>query len=343
VTVAPLGEVAIHPLREAPASVVPRNESRLSAEITAPVRDIGADVGQTVARGAVLARLDDTDYRLAVDRARAQHDAAASRLKLAERQLERARELQKNNFLSPEALNQRETEVASLKADMRVIDTEITAARRQLDKTMIRAPYDAVVRTRDAQVGELAVPGALLFVLTEIGASEVSARIAAEQAEWLPQMREPVFEAGGRSVPVRLLRVSPITDPESRTRETRLAFATANDGRNGSAANGSAANGSAANGSAANGAASGAAEHPPGTGGRLLWRDPRAHLPAELIVRRNSVLGAFIDAGGRAQFVAAVQAQEGRPAIVPLPADARVVVRGQAALQDGVPLRISGP
>jgi RND family efflux transporter MFP subunit len=268
------------------------------------------DVGQVAPRGAVLARPDDADHRLALERARAQRDAAASRLELAERQLARAGELQQGNFVSPEALNQRETEVTSLKADVRVLDTQVATARRQLDKTVLRAPFDAAVRSRAAQLGELAAPGAPLFTLTQLGSPEVSARVPADEAQRLQQAREPVLEAAGRRHPLRLLRVSPVTDRETRTREARFAL-------------------------------TGPDEPAPGSEGRVLWRDPRPHLPPEVLVRRGDAIGIFTVSGeARARFVAAPQAQEGRPTVLALPAEARVVVRGQAALQDGQPLRI---
>jgi RND family efflux transporter MFP subunit len=310
VVVAPFADVAVHPQREAPATVVPRNESRIAAEVGATLVEILVDVGQTAPRGAVLARLDDTDLKLAHERAIAQRDAAASRLALSERQLARARELQQGNFLSPEALNQRETEVASLKADLRVLDTQVATARRQLDKAVLRAPFDAAIRSRTAQLGELAVPGAPLFVLTQMGSPEVSARIASEEAQWLPQVREIALEAGGRTRALKLLRVSPVADRETRTREARFAFADPAAG-----------------------------EPAPGSEGRLLWRDPRAHVPPELLVRRGDALGIFVQVGETVRFVPAPRAQEGRPAVVSQPDDARVVVRGQVALQDGQRVR----
>jgi len=327
VAVSRFAEVMVYPRREAPATVVPRNESRIAAEVGAAVVEILVDVGQVAPRGAVLARLDDTDFRLALERARAQRDAAASRLALAERQLARARELQQGNFVSPEALNQRETEVMSLRADVRVLDTQVATAQRQLEKTVLRAPFDAAVRGRSAQLGEIAAPGAPLFTLTQLGSPEVSARIPADEAQRLLQAREPMLEAAGGQYPVRLLRVSPVTDRETRSREARFALA-AQDAP------------------------------PPGSEGRLLWRDPRPHVPPELLVRRGDAIGVFTvasgegaaagagaaagtgGAGDRARFVAAPGAQEGRPAVLALPPEARIVIRGQAALQDGQPLRI---
>ncbi|RPH62465.1 MAG: efflux RND transporter periplasmic adaptor subunit, partial [Burkholderiales bacterium] len=278
------------------------NESRIAAQVSAAIATIEARVGERVRRGAVLARLDDADFRLALERAQAQRDALAARLRLAETQLERARELQARGFFSPEALSQRDAEVASLRAELRALDAQIAGARRDLVRTLIRAPFDAVVRERNAQLGELAAPGSVLFVLTDAGAPEVSAAVPADDAPRLSDAASIEFESGGRRHPLRLERVSPVIDPASRTQEARLSFA--------------------------------GAPLPAGAAGRLLWRDPRPHLPATLMVRRDRMLGIFVVEGERARFVPVPDAQEGRPAPAALAPGAQVVVAGQSGLQD---------
>lgn len=306
VTVQAADRLFVYPEREAAASVVARNESRIAAQVSATIASIGARVGERVRRGALLARLDDTDFRLALERAQAQRDAQAARLRLAEAQLQRARELQARGFFSPEALNQRDAEVASLRAELKALDAQIAGARRDIARTLIRAPFDAVVRERSAQLGELAAPGAVLFVLTDAGAPEVSAAVPADDAPRLPAARSIEFESGGARHALRLERLSPVIDPASRTQEARLAF--------------------------------GGEPLPAGAAGRLLWRDPRPHVPAASIVRRDGALGVFVVEGRRARFVPLRDAQEGRAAPAALREDALVVVDGQAGLRDGDPV-----
>lgn len=300
-----VAELRGQPRREVPASVVPRNETRLAAEVTGTVLQLAADVGQTVPRGAVLVRLDDADAQLALSRALAQRDALAARLGLAESQLANARELVARQFISAEALNQREAEVNALRAERRAADVQVDTARRLVGKAVIRAPFDAAVRARQVQLGELAAPGSPLFTLTQLGAAEVSAAIPADLADQFGSGQGFSFEASGRSVPLRLLRLSPVADRTTRTREARFAASAAS------------------------------AALVPGADGRLVWRDAQAVLPAEFIVRRGTALGVFTVAQGRARFVALPKAQEGRPAPIPPGLPERIVVSGMAALVDG--------
>lgn len=304
---APAAGVHIFPEREAPATVLARNESRLGAEIAARIAAIPVAVGQTVARGAVVVMLDDADARLAVAQAEAALQSARARLGLAESQLARARELHAQAFISAEALAQRETEIAVVRAEVATAQAALAAAQRTLEKTVVRAPFTGVVTGRPGQVGEIAQPGAALVVLQDAAAPEVASPIPASLAASLGAKTAFEFFADGAAYPLRLLRLSPAVQASTRTREARLAFA--------------------------------GKAPPAGTEGRLRWRDPRAHLPPELIVQRDRggrpAFGVFVAEAGRAKFVPLPEAQAGRPAVSPLAPQALVVVGGQAALRDG--------
>lgn len=311
----PLSAVLIHPQRDVAATVIARNESKLAAEVAGTVLRWSADTGASVRRGEVLAEIDPADYRLALDRARSAAEASAARLKLAEAQLKRSQSLVEKGFISQEALSQKETEVALMRAELASNRAQQATAERQLAKTRLRAPFDAEVRERKGQAGETVAAGTVLYVLAEAGASELAASVSPADAASLKTAREPRFEAsGGRgtSYPLRFLRLGTTLSPTARTQEARFAFA---------------------------------GEMPPaGSDGRLVWNDPQPHLPAAVIVRRAPGLGVFVAESGKARFVPLPGAQEARAAPVPagLGEGAQIVVGGQAALQDGIAVRAVG-
>jgi RND family efflux transporter MFP subunit len=306
-SVVPLGEAVFHPERSAPATVVGRNEARLSAEVAAVIQTLPADVGQTVARGAIVARLDPRDAQLALERAEAVLAQAAARHAQAQAQHERARTLREKNFYSAEALTLRETELKATAADLRAATAQRDTARRALDKHVLRAPFDGVVRARNGQVGELAAPGALLLTLVETRDPELSAQVQPQDAASLAAAQTPQFESGGATHALKLLRISPAHLRESRSVTARLIFK--------------------------------AMPPPLGAEGRLVWRDAQAHLPADLLVRRDGRYGVFVAEGDKARFHLLPEAQEGRPAAIDLPPDTRIVTQGRHALQDGMALK----
>jgi RND family efflux transporter MFP subunit len=296
-------EVALHPLRQAPAQALSLNESRLSAEVSAIVKAVAFDVGQVAPRGAVLIRLDTRDHELAVARAQAALDASRARAKLAEQQLKRASELAQQNFYSAEALTQKQTELAVQKAQVKLDAALLSQARRNVEKCTLRAPFEAIVRSRQAQVGELAAPGTPLMTLSDASRIEVAAQVSPHDIASLQGATAVRFTGSGGEHAVKLLRVSPAISREARSVEVRLAFA--------------------------------GKPAAPGADGRILWNDPLPHLPAELVSKRGAVFGAFVLDGGVARFVTLPEAQEGRPVAAPMLAGRKVIVDGRHGLADG--------
>jgi RND family efflux transporter MFP subunit len=299
----PLKAVARYPERDASAQVVALNESRIAAEISGRIEEIAVEPGQSVERGALIARIDCRDYALARDQAVAARAATHSRLALAIQQLDQARALQTKGFVSKEALATRETEVSVRRADVAQARAQLNTAEHAVSKCVVRAPFPAIVRERLGQVGELAVPGTPLAALIDTQRIEIAAQVQLRDTASLAHARAIRFEGDGGSRTLTLVRISPAIDRQARSVEARLRFT-----------------GDAL---------------APGAQGRILWRDTRPHLPAAVVVRRDGRLGVFLVEAGHARFTALPGAQEGRPVPTDLPATARVVVTGQLMLRDG--------
>lgn len=311
VGVAALEALWLHPEREAPAQVLARNESRLAAETAGTLLRWTVDVGAQVRRGQLLAQLDPRDAELGVQRAQAALAASTARLQLAQGQLQRSRDLVVQGFFSQEALAQRETEVALLHSEISASQAQLATAQRQLGKTSLHAPFAGSVKERLAQSGEVVAPGSVLYVLSETGAQEVSATLSPADVAGLRSARAIHLDSAAGSHALRLLRVGASVMAPARTQVARLAFERA------------------------------AAAPPAGSSGTLRWRASQPHLAPELMVRRGADLGLFVQQGSgataTARFVVLPGAQEGRATPLPatLSAGTRVIVRGQAALQDG--------
>jgi RND family efflux transporter MFP subunit len=125
-----------------------------------------------VRRGQVLARLDDSQARAAHALAESQVASARRsvtetevRLREAERTLKRRRELAKEGVIGQADLDSAEAEVDSLRARLDVIRQEVEVASRALEirqtdlnDTVVRAPFDGVAISKDAQPGEMVSP-----------------------------------------------------------------------------------------------------------------------------------------------------------------------------------------
>ncbi|MCF8176384.1 MAG: efflux RND transporter periplasmic adaptor subunit [Burkholderiaceae bacterium] len=293
-----------YPQREAPASVLGKNETRLAAEVSARILTLPVDAGDRVRKGQIVARLDARDAELALARADAALAQAHARAAQVLAQTQRARSLREKNFLSAEALTLRETELVLAEADTRAAQAARATAARGVEKSTLRAPFDAIVRARSGQVGEITAPGAPLLTLADTSDLQLVAQVQARDAESLAQAAAPEFVAGGIRHALKPLQISGAISREARTIEARFSFASA--------------------------------PLPPGSEGRLVWRDAQAHILPDMMVRRSGRYGVFVVEADKVRFVAIDGAQEGRPAALDLPPDTRVAQQGRQALQDGM-------
>jgi RND family efflux transporter MFP subunit len=303
----PIQDAVIRPEISAPAAVVSLSDSRIGAELNAPIKELPVRVGDVVEPGGVLARLECGDYDLAAAVLAARVEAAAARIRFAEQQLQRSQSLMERQIASQEQVDERESNLAVLLADRDASRADLDKAQRDLTKCIVRAPFKAVILERLASLGEYVRPGSAVVRVLDIDNLEVSAEIVASEAEALASRDEILFRYGGKDYAVSLRKVTPVIDDLTRTQEARLIFDV----------------------DAA----------PPGAVGRLVWKLGPA-LPADLVVRRGNQLGVLLAVGGAARFHALAGAEEGRPARVDLPAGTQIITEGRYSLSDGDAIRV---
>ncbi len=303
VTTRPVSEVLFHPERSAPAEVVPLNDARLSAEVNARVIELPVHVGDRVAAGDLVARLDCSDYESRLVGQQATLRAMQTRLKLARAQLERARNLRKARNISDEEVDRRETELRALQSELAAQKEARSQAELKTGRCTVETPYDAVVSERLASVGDMASPGTPLLRLVQLDGAEVSARLRPVEAEGGAQAAVVAFQWLDRRYPLQLLHRLPLVDPKTRTVELRFAFSDE--------------------------------AAPPGASGRVLWRAAGKFLPADLPLRRAGRLGVFLFNNGHAHFHVLPATLEGQPALSDLPPGAVLILQGRHGLDDG--------
>ena len=160
------------PVLQASGYVTAERVSTVSAQIAGMLTHVYFQEGEYVHRGQVLARLDDSAQRAALQQARAQWRAAQAQLSQyrvqwleARRDLAREQALIGAHLVSLQALQQAQTQAASLGAavltqrrDVAVARAAVQAAQVQEDYTVVRAPFSGVVVDKAAQMGEMISP-----------------------------------------------------------------------------------------------------------------------------------------------------------------------------------------
>ena len=153
-------------------TVKTRQRATLSPEIGGRVAELPVREGDRVKRGQVLMRVANDEYRarvtlqeLSLQAARAGHRETCLRADQAEREYQRYRRLSKDEIISEESVDQLENErdvgiAACEAAEARVLEAEagLRLAQVELDKTVLRAPFDGIVAALSTEVGEWVTP-----------------------------------------------------------------------------------------------------------------------------------------------------------------------------------------
>jgi len=169
--------------------------------------------GKQVAKGDVLARLDDKEARAQLNELRARED-------FAKREFTRVTELIGRGVASTQAFER-------ISSDLRQIQGLISVQMEKLDAYTITAPIEGVVLRRDGEIGEIVEQGQILFrvgaptplhVVAEVNEEDIP-RVAIDQTVLL---RTDAFP--GRRLEGKVYEITPMGDAVAKTYRIRISL-----------------------------------------------------------------------------------------------------------------------
>lgn len=170
-----IAEATRHTYRiQSQGTALPRTSIRLVSEVSGKVVSVAEsfDVGQIFTKGDVLLKIDARDYELALAQARSQVAQAQLRLQMEVKEADVVRrEWELLNQGEPSGLQAREPQLASARAALEAALAAEEAAKRNLDRCEIRAPFDGMVARAGVRPGQFA---ALATPLGELFATDVA-------------------------------------------------------------------------------------------------------------------------------------------------------------------------
>lgn len=169
----------------------------ISSSVMGRITDLAVKEGQSVRKGDVLLRIDDSQYRARLNQADAGHRGALARIELARARLEDAEQEMRRVTTLSEASLVSERELQSSRTAYAVAKADLDAARNggdearagfvaaddDLAKTIIPAPISGTVTSLNVEQGEIAItgtmnnPGTVLMTISNLDTMEVRADI----------------------------------------------------------------------------------------------------------------------------------------------------------------------
>lgn len=138
--------------------VVAQRKAALSSKATGRLEWLGVAEGSVIRAGEVIARLESQDTLAQLEQARAQVAVAQAELVEAELAHRRSESLLAQKFISPSAHDSAIARLGRARASLASAQAAEKVASANLAQTEIRAPFNAVVLTKNANVGDNITP-----------------------------------------------------------------------------------------------------------------------------------------------------------------------------------------
>lgn len=170
--------------------VTPKYETQLVAQVSGQIVELSDTFirGGFVKKGQLLARIDPSDYEAALIDAQATLASAHAALETERAQGKVAeREWKRITDTSPTELSLRKPQLAQELARVKAGEASILRAKRNLERTEIRAPYDAMIEERHVSLGSFVTMGSNLGKVLGTDIAQVRLPVADNQLKFLEQ------------------------------------------------------------------------------------------------------------------------------------------------------------
>mgnify|MGYP001065721829 CR=1 FL=1 len=156
----------------------------LGTPVNGVIKSVLVNTGDRVKQGELLVQLDDRNYAAALLKARAREKDLGEKRKEAQRQLKRAQELYDRTVLSEHDLQTAKNNKVSADSEYETAKSELVTAELNLEYTSIRAPFNALVLSTNAELGQTVVSQLKpVKLITVAAAGEMIARGDIEQSQ----------------------------------------------------------------------------------------------------------------------------------------------------------------
>jgi len=212
-------------------SIQPERKADLRSEVQAIVLQVLKENGDVVKRGDILVRLDETSIRDNLNSAEDNARSAALSLEQAERSQQRLKTLRSSGMASLQALDDAEVKVDAARSELSASKARATTARQQLQRTIVRAPFDGVVSERKVSAGDTASLGKELVKVIDTTSMRFVGNVSADRIAQVKVGQPVSFRVNGyanQEFHGKVTRVDPAANDVTRQVEVLVGFADSN-------------------------------------------------------------------------------------------------------------------
>jgi RND family efflux transporter MFP subunit len=209
--------------------VRPRVESALGFRVSGKIIARSVNVGDRIEMEQTIARVDDTDLKLAENAARAGVASARSRRDVASDNLQRAKVLLPKAIISQAAYDTRRNELDAASAALDAAEAQLRQAVNAVGYTTLRADKAGIVTAVGAEPGQVVNAGQAVATVAESGETEVAIAVPEQDAARIAvgqNSKVTLWAGSGVNLDGRVREIAGQADPVSRTYAVRIAIDT---------------------------------------------------------------------------------------------------------------------
>jgi len=200
-------------------------QSMIAPQVPGQILSLAVRAGDSVHKGQLLARLDDSAAAQNAAASRAMIGAANAQLTLAQRDFLRQQQLYADGYISQSALDRARAQYQAARAGAAAQTSQAGAASASARFYSLSAPYAGLVSSVSAVVGDMAMPGQKLMVVYDPSALKAVATLPQSMLAALKVDTTATVLVGTHSLAPQRVTVAPGADPASHTVEVRLDLA----------------------------------------------------------------------------------------------------------------------
>lgn len=226
-------------------SLRPKQQVDVTSRIAGRITQINVDIGQTVGRGTLIATIEDDEIRQQIERAKASiavADASVAQreaeLNNAKVELERRKQLVKDGVLSQQELDALEmryrvaaSQLELARAQRRQSDAELRELNIRQSQTRVYSPIAGVVARRLLDLGAMAGANTPIVNIVSVSPMVILANASEQDISRIKrgvQVNVTIDSLPGQKFTGRVMRISPLLDPQTRNGQVEIEIPNAN-------------------------------------------------------------------------------------------------------------------
>jgi len=235
VAIAPVTEEFVTGTNSYPGTVVALNQTELRAEVNGYITAILVADGAAVTKGQKLYEIDRTRYQAAQEQAKANLAIAEANLNKVNRDVDRYKRLAEQDAIAKQTLDYALTDLNNAQAQVTSAKAALTSASTDLERAVIRAPFNGTIGISQVRNGALVTAGSTLInTISSTNPIAVDFSVNQSDIEQFVHLQGKssakdstiILQVAGRtySAPGRVTAIDRAVDPSTGTITVRASF-----------------------------------------------------------------------------------------------------------------------